>query len=137
VSKVRSVIDTSVFFSAFLNSSSLPAIVVNAGMRGLYDICLSPGITQELNRILHSKAGPPEKIERFIESIYLSAIIADSLPEIGRVCRDPNDDHVLAAALVMKASFIVSGDQDLLAVREFHEVKIVTVREFADELNLI
>jgi predicted nucleic acid-binding protein len=42
------------------------------------------------------------------------------------VCRDPDDDAVLACALAAQADLIVSGDDDLLVLKQFQEIRIVT-----------
>lgn len=41
------------------------------------------------------------------------------------IVRDPADDAVLACALAAQADLIVSGDGDLLTLREFHGIRIV------------
>lgn len=46
------------------------------------------------------------------------------------ICRDKADDHVLACALACKADYLVTGDQDLLEIRKFHKVRIITPRDF-------
>jgi predicted nucleic acid-binding protein len=45
------------------------------------------------------------------------------------VCRDPDDDHVLACALAAQADLIVSGDADLLNLREYQSIRIVAAAE--------
>lgn len=44
-------------------------------------------------------------------------------------CRDPDDDEVLALALLAQADLIVSGDNDLLAMRGFEGIEILTAPE--------
>ncbi len=46
------------------------------------------------------------------------------------VCRDPDDDHVPAAAHAGKCDCIVTGDQDLLVLRRFRDIPILTPGEF-------
>lgn len=50
------------------------------------------------------------------------------------MCRDPEDDYLLAYALVGKADYLVTGDRDLLVLGSVGKTKIVTAQQFLDEL---
>lgn len=56
--------------------------------------------------------------------------------EVPRVARDPDDDYVLATVIAGRAEVIVTGDTDLLEFVEHRGVRIVTPRQFLDELGL-
>ncbi len=43
--------------------------------------------------------------------------------------RDPDDDHVLACALAAQAELIVSGDRDLLTLREYQGMPILSTAD--------
>ena len=43
---------------------------------------------------------------------------------------DPDDDHLLAAALEGRAAFLVTSDQHVLSLGEYEGVRIVTPAEF-------
>jgi predicted nucleic acid-binding protein len=47
------------------------------------------------------------------------------------VCRDPDDDMILGTAVAGQATCIITGDTDLLIVREFRSVDIIRPVEFA------
>ena len=47
-----------------------------------------------------------------------------------QICRDPDDDKFLSCAVAGKCYFIVSGDNDLLTLKTYEGVQIVTVSEF-------
>jgi uncharacterized protein len=49
-------------------------------------------------------------------------------------CRDPDDDWVLATAVAGEAEAIVTGDDDLLVLRGFRGIAILTPREFLERL---
>ena len=61
--------------------------------------------------------------------------ILTDLPIIEPVCRDPDDDHVIAAALAATADCIISGDRDLLDLGSHQGVRMLTVREALDALE--
>ena len=46
------------------------------------------------------------------------------------VCRDPDDDWVLATALAGEADGIVSGDADLLALDRYSGIEMLSPRQF-------
>ena len=50
------------------------------------------------------------------------------------VCRDPEDDKSLAAAFAGRVDWIVSEDNDLLALEEYEGITICTAREFLHAL---
>lgn len=54
------------------------------------------------------------------------AVLADPPPLPEPVSRDPDDDHVLACALAAEATLIVSGDDDLLSLGRFRDIRILT-----------
>jgi putative PIN family toxin of toxin-antitoxin system len=47
-----------------------------------------------------------------------------------RICRDPDDDHIVAAALQAGADCIVSGDNDLLALKKVRGIPVISPRDF-------
>jgi predicted nucleic acid-binding protein len=53
-----------------------------------------------------------------------------------RVCRDRKDDKILDLAINGQAEYIVTGDKDLLVLKLFRGVKIITAEEFLKEVEL-
>ena len=49
------------------------------------------------------------------------------------VSRDPDDDNILATAVAGNCECIITGDKDLLVLKQFEGIKILTPREFSDE----
>ena len=52
-----------------------------------------------------------------------------------RVCRDKDDDGVLATALAGRAAVIVSGDDDLLVLKKFRGIRILSPRQLLELLD--
>lgn len=48
------------------------------------------------------------------------------------ICRDPKDNMFLECAVAANAYYLVSGDSDLLVLRDFKKIPIITVNQFFD-----
>ena len=65
----------------------------------------------------------------------IGRLLAAPPPDIGPVCRDPNDDHVIATAVAVNAEVIVTGDKDLLALSRYQSIRVLIARTFLTELG--
>lgn len=107
--------------------------------RQAFDLVLSPAIVAEVEAALGQAKIGKCLLEPGNAPLWLADIlaIADLVPDTGRVagaCRDPGDDMVLAAAIEGRVGAIVTGDRDLLAMRDYDAVPIMTPRAFLDML---
>lgn len=134
------IVDTSVLVSAFLFPDSVPGRVVALAEKGAYALHVSPIILEELKRSLRNprlrKSYPysDTEIDAWCADLHeIGSVILRPLPDVDAVCRDPDDDHVIAAALAVKADTIVTGDKDLLVLGKHQAIRILTARAFLDE----
>jgi putative PIN family toxin of toxin-antitoxin system len=105
-------------------------------------VILLPGqLLEELTRKAHEKKYLADRItpQELQEFVALLSELAEAIPHIPEaipaVTRDPKDDYLLAYALVGQADYLVTGDEDLLVLKQIDQVKIVTPREFATILK--
>jgi uncharacterized protein len=139
---LNAVVDASVLVSAFLFPGSVPGRVLKLADQGVFALHLSPLLLEEASTALlsarlrdaygHDEAAVTAWCADLRE---VGSVFYGPLPEIGPACRDPDDDHVIAIALAVKASIIVTGDKDLLALGQFRDVRILTAREFLTEIK--
>jgi uncharacterized protein len=101
-----------------------------------HELIVCPQILSELRRILRDKfAAPSELIEDFVGLLQQDAIIAsqDDLPKVA--LKDKDDLGILAAAKSGDAHVIVTGDKELQNLRQFSGIKIVSPRQFWQQLT--
>jgi len=69
-------------------------------------------------------------IQAVLSFLIEFCIIVDSLKLKRSVCRDREDDKILGLAVNAGADYIITGDKDLLVLKKFELITILTPREF-------
>jgi len=135
---VKVVLDTNVLVSGLLYPESVPGKIVTAWREAQFDVVSSLSQLEEIGRVLgYPKIRKvlkwsPETIERFLEQLLLRVELAELGEFVDEQLRDASDAPILASLVVSKADFLVTGDGDLLALRE--RFSIVTPAELAAKL---
>lgn len=78
-------------------------------------------------KLPHSDA---DRIIQFLRN-YTTIVKADNVP--ASICRDPDDANILGAARAVHADDIITGDDDLLALKKFVATEIVKPRTYWEE----
>ena len=135
---LKVVLDTSVFVSAILSKSdnAAPRQILNLWYGGELALIMTPQLLQELVGVLVRRKIPDDEIEDLVAAIGSIALHIPGAYESTRLDEiDPDDNKFLAAAYEAKADYLVSLDNDLLSLKNFHGTQIRTPTLFVDALE--
>jgi putative PIN family toxin of toxin-antitoxin system len=127
---VRAVIDTNVLVAALLWRGPPHALLEHV-RAGTLSMVSSPALLAELADVIGRAkfdailAKTNTSRERSLAQVRQLAEVIEPPPLPAPVCRDPDDDQVLALALAAKVDLIVSGDNDLLSLGSFENIPIL------------
>ncbi|OGG08903.1 putative toxin-antitoxin system toxin component, PIN family [Candidatus Gottesmanbacteria bacterium RBG_16_43_7] len=127
-------LDTNVIISALI-IDGFPRQILKSAIDKRIRLITSPILLSELTDVLRKKFNFTPKMTGIIHKKLrkISQIIE---PEIQiTFCRDSSDNRVLEAAISGKCDFIVTGDKDLLVLKQFETTKIISPKEFIKELG--
>lgn len=136
---MRVVADTNVMVSAMLWIGT-PHTILMAAEDARLTLCVSPALLQELEGVLQRPKFSLRLRELQIRPTELTAgyarIAHVVLPRhvIHLITTDPADNQVLACALTAHAKYIVSGDSDLLRLRSYKRLSILSPSAFVRDV---
>jgi putative PIN family toxin of toxin-antitoxin system len=126
---IRAVVDTNVYVSALV-FGGVPALALQLAELGLFQLVASQEIHEELVATLTGKFGwSKDRAESACRELWQEAHWVVPSQDV-QASRDPDDDYILACALDSQAAFVITGDNDLLALHPFRGVAIVTPAAF-------
>jgi len=135
----RAVLDTNVIVSGIIKGDSPPGRILALLFKGRFTSVTSAPLMTEVSRVLdypkirNKYHVSPQVSENILVSLALLSEIVPT-PTVPRMSRDPEDDHLLACAAHGRANFIVTGDEDLLVLREFQGISVVAPGSFLKHL---
>ncbi len=127
------VLDTNVLVAALVAEGLCREVVHRAARMRV--LASSADLLDELDATLRRKFRITPPTATFLETLrrQIRLVEAQSLRE--PVCRDQDDDLVLATAVAASADIIVTGDQDLLIPRVFEGIAVMSPRQFLERLD--
>ena len=129
---LRAVFDTNVLVSSLIRPGK-PRELWNKVLQDEVKLVISDELLSEFSEVIarpefkrYLRKPRTAKFQRILIQRSQISRVKIRFPQ---VTEDPDDNIVLEAAHSGKADYIVSGDKRLLALKDFKEIKIVTVDE--------
>jgi putative PIN family toxin of toxin-antitoxin system len=135
VTPLRVVLDTNLLVSYLLTQGKTMTRIIDYWEKGDIIAVVSPAIIEELAEVVqrarlkqHMTVDP---------QVIINLILSDAIQTRGDLgfpgaSRDPKDDKFLTCAVEGAAIYIVTGDEDLLSLKEFQGVWIVRPFDFVN-----
>lgn len=136
------VLDTNVIISPLLSPDGPPAEILVRWEAEEFAAATSPPLLSELEhtlrypKILRLLKQPQETIPALLKRFLAAAVVVRPSSTVHTVRDDPADNRVLECAVAAGASYIVTGDEHLLKLREHAGIVILRPAEFIVALNL-
>ena len=133
---MKLVIDTNIFISSFFWGGN-PRIIMIRIIDGKDTLFVSNEILREIFFVMtRPKFNVSHRqINLFVDSIEEVACHVTSLGVIQGICRDSDDDKILECAVLGNVDFMISGDNDLLSLKEFRGIPIMTASEYIEKVE--
>ena len=126
-------------FVGFTRTDSTPGEILRRWRLDEFTLVYSREIRRELERTLEK---PYFRQRRTLGELHNALELLDDWAAqteltvaVAGIVADPDDDHVLAAAISSSAEYLVTGDRELQALGTYQGVHIVSPREFLTILD--
>ena len=135
------VVDTNLLVSRVIGTG-LPRRLVDGAKAGEFGLCTREALRAELLDMLSrskfaarlSQAGLAPPV--IVDDLRRLAVVVSPTDGLRVVPTEPDDDHVIAAAVTGQADLIVTGDKrDLLPMGSFQGIAIIAAREAVERLH--
>lgn len=133
----RAVIDTNIFIRFLLKSSGAEKLF-EAIVQEKFLLITCEELLQEVLAVIKYprlrqviSLGEAKELENFLRLNSVFVVISPTV----FVCRDKKDNMLLDCAVIGQADFLVTEDEDLLVLKKYQNIKILTLKEFLKELE--
>ena len=134
--KLRVIVDTNCWISFLIGRRLSRLVDLLSDERIQLVICddLLAEICEVTARPKFIKYFPTEEVESLMEFMQIIGERFEPTQNV-KLCRDEADDYLLALAIEAHAHYLVTGDQDLLVLKEVATCRIVDAATFERQLG--
>ena len=130
---MRIVIDTNILISAIF-FDGLPEKLIDMVLSDTVTVVISEDILREYEATLQDMIRKLNTTKFHFSFVALLEHLIVVAPQSQiEICRDPDDNKFINCAVDTDCEYIVSGDKDLLVLKNYEKVQILTVRDFFDK----
>lgn len=128
---MKGFLDTNVVMAGFLTEGLCHAILSSA-IAGVFEAAVSEQVLDELTEHLRNEFEvPAADVREVVRHVRRACRVVATPATAAKLCRDPDDDTILADADECGADFLVTGDKDLLVLNPHRRLQIVSPSAFA------
>lgn len=123
------VLDTNLIISALIfggKPEQVYNLVLEKQIIGITSSILLAELTEVLTKKFNFELIRVEQLEKIIKKHFKMVNPKQTV----KILQDIDDNRVLEAAMTGKCSYIVTGDSDLLTLKTFHQIRILTPNDF-------
>jgi uncharacterized protein len=132
---VKVVFDTNILVSALVFPGGRGEVALQRIIEEHDQLVISKAILNELLAILARKFSRDAE-ELAHVAVFLSDLAISVKPRRRlQVVKDEPDNRILECALAGRAEVIVTGDHALLALREYGDVRIISLRDYLERTS--
>ncbi|WP_207493100.1 putative toxin-antitoxin system toxin component, PIN family [Aridibaculum aurantiacum] len=130
----RVIIDTNLWISFLLTKdfSSLDKLIAEKTVTILFSEELIDEFLEVARRPKFKKYFSLADLRDLLQELSFCSKFV-TVTSIVDACRDPKDNFLLSLAADGKATHLITGDKDLLALESFEETKIVTIAAYLSD----
>jgi putative PIN family toxin of toxin-antitoxin system len=122
-------LDTNVLVAAFIAHGNCNELLEHCIVQ--HEVILSEFILNEMRDVLARKfMFTQDEVQSSVRLVRTRARLIEPVRLPVPVCRDPDDDAILATARSGGCAAIVTGDKDLTALKCYEGIRILTPSEF-------
>ncbi len=129
---MKVVFDTNIFISALVIPGSLAEKAVSRIIEGRDELFISKDIIKEVLSVLSYKFGREREALSHVAVILLDLGNLVKPERRIEMLRDEADNKILECAVAARADLIVTGDKQMLRLKECLGIKIASLRDYLE-----
>lgn len=131
---LRELLDTNILISALVyggKPEQIVRLILEKKAKGITSLTLLVELLDTLIQKFHFELPKIQQIEELMKKNFLFVYSRKTL----HIVKDEDDNRVLEAALEGNCNYIVTGDKELLDLRSFRGIKIITADQLLREIG--